>query len=261
MMYESYARLLVAVYHHPKHHIEKIAGELRLEDVIAVDKAIADLSKIDRQFAVRFPIIIQKSFGIDCKKMTLEEIGRSLEKVITGDRVRQLKADALRLMRKNDHMRPLVVYLAEQGLKGRYSNQTLSLISPEQTQSLQVATFKKQPAGTFLFDHFPGCSFENPCPTCQAKVVLSNASLFDVVIEFAELWQEGHKTSWKSVSVDTFDFSVRTANCLKNERITTLGELVQKSEKELLRTPNFGQKCLNELKAKLTELGLNLRDS
>jgi hypothetical protein len=52
--------------------------------------------------------------------------------------------------------------------------------------------------------------------------------------------------------------SVRTYNCLKNEGIRYIGELVQKSEDELLRTPNFGRKSLNEIKTVLAEIGLDL---
>jgi DNA-directed RNA polymerase alpha subunit len=52
--------------------------------------------------------------------------------------------------------------------------------------------------------------------------------------------------------------SVRTYNCLKNDGIRYIGELVQKSEDELLRTPNFGRKSLNEIKEVLAEIGLGL---
>jgi DNA-directed RNA polymerase subunit alpha len=58
--------------------------------------------------------------------------------------------------------------------------------------------------------------------------------------------------------VDELELSVRSANCLKNDNIVYLGDLVQKSEQEMLRTPNFGRKSLNEIKEVLTSMGLGL---
>jgi len=58
--------------------------------------------------------------------------------------------------------------------------------------------------------------------------------------------------------VDELELSVRSANCLKNDNIVYIGDLVQKSEGEMLRTPNFGRKSLNEIKEVLTTMGLGL---
>jgi len=58
--------------------------------------------------------------------------------------------------------------------------------------------------------------------------------------------------------VDELELSVRSANCLKNDNIVYIGDLVQKSEQEMLRTPNFGRKSLNEIKEVLTSMGLSL---
>lgn len=58
--------------------------------------------------------------------------------------------------------------------------------------------------------------------------------------------------------VDELELSVRSANCLANASIKFIGELVQKSETEMLKTKNFGRKSLNEIKEILTELGLGL---
>ncbi len=58
--------------------------------------------------------------------------------------------------------------------------------------------------------------------------------------------------------VDELELSVRSANCLKNDNIVYIGDLVQKSEQEMLRTPNFGRKSLNEIKEVLTNMGLSL---
>lgn len=59
-------------------------------------------------------------------------------------------------------------------------------------------------------------------------------------------------------SVEELELSVRSANCLQNAGITLIGELVQKTEAEMLKTKNFGRKSLNEIKEILTEMGLNL---
>jgi len=58
--------------------------------------------------------------------------------------------------------------------------------------------------------------------------------------------------------VDELELSVRSANCLKNDNIIYIGDLVQKSEAEMLRTPNFGRKSLNEIKEVLGNMGLAL---
>jgi len=59
-------------------------------------------------------------------------------------------------------------------------------------------------------------------------------------------------------SVEELELSVRSYNCLKNANIQTIGELVQKSEAEMLKTKNFGRKSLNEIKEILSNMGLSL---
>jgi len=59
-------------------------------------------------------------------------------------------------------------------------------------------------------------------------------------------------------SVSELELSVRSSNCLKNANITLIGELVQRTEPEMLKTKNFGRKSLNEIKAILEEMGLSL---
>ncbi len=58
--------------------------------------------------------------------------------------------------------------------------------------------------------------------------------------------------------VDELELSVRSANCLKNDNIVYIGDLIQKTEAEMLRTPNFGRKSLNEIKEVLLSMGLKL---
>ena len=62
----------------------------------------------------------------------------------------------------------------------------------------------------------------------------------------------------RSKSVDELELSVRSYNCLKNANIRTIGELVIKTEVEMLKTKNFGRKSINEIKEILSEMGLSL---
>ncbi len=58
--------------------------------------------------------------------------------------------------------------------------------------------------------------------------------------------------------IEELELSVRSANCLKNENVVYIGDLIQKTEAEMLRTPNFGRKSLNEIKEVLAQVGLRL---
>jgi DNA-directed RNA polymerase subunit alpha len=58
-----------------------------------------------------------------------------------------------------------------------------------------------------------------------------------------------------SMSVNEIELSVRAANCLNNANITTVGQLAMRTEAEMLKYRNFGKKSLNEIKAKLLQLG------
>ena len=73
--------------------------------------------------------------------------------------------------------------------------------------------------------------------------------------------QEDHELPFNKnllKKVDELELSVRSANCLKNDNIVYIGDLVQKSEGDMLRTPNFGRKSLNEIKEVLSMMGLHL---
>jgi DNA-directed RNA polymerase subunit alpha len=63
-----------------------------------------------------------------------------------------------------------------------------------------------------------------------------------------------------ALTVEDLNLSVRSYNCLKREGVNTVGDLVQKTEAELMDIRNFGQKSIDEVKAKLDELGLTLRE-
>ncbi|MBF0156522.1 MAG: DNA-directed RNA polymerase subunit alpha [Magnetococcales bacterium] len=73
--------------------------------------------------------------------------------------------------------------------------------------------------------------------------------------------EEDAKPKWNPNlfrKVDELELSVRSANCLKNDDIVYIGDLVQKTEAEMLKTPNFGRKSLNEIKEVLDEMDLSL---
>ena len=82
----------------------------------------------------------------------------------------------------------------------------------------------------------------------------------DEVEEPAELPEHDREVWWEKLntSVDEMELSVRSYNCLKNANIRTIGELVQKTEAEMLKTKNFGRKSLNEIKEILAGMGLSL---
>src|SRR5213594_1391063 len=82
-----------------------------------------------------------------------------------------------------------------------------------------------------------------------------------VEFEEAESRQDDDKSKMKkllNMSVNEIELSVRAANCLNNANITTVGQLAMKSEQEMLKYRNFGKKSLNEIKEKLSALGLSL---
>lgn len=84
---------------------------------------------------------------------------------------------------------------------------------------------------------------------------------FDETEEPVEVEEPSEKTRINENlyrSVEELELSVRSANCLKNAQINLIGELVQRTEAEMLKTQNFGRKSLNEIKDILSEMGLSL---
>jgi DNA-directed RNA polymerase subunit alpha len=97
-----------------------------------------------------------------------------------------------------------------------------------------------------------------------AKLLKDHMSIF---INFEEVPEQAEEVSDRGMdkmnevlnrSVEELELSVRSYNCLKNANIQTIGELVQKTEAEMLRTKNFGRKSLNEIKEILANMGLSL---
>jgi DNA-directed RNA polymerase subunit alpha len=99
-----------------------------------------------------------------------------------------------------------------------------------------------------------------------AKLMRDHLTIFvnvedDEALAEPTLASDQEREAWMerlAKSVDEMELSVRSYNCLKNANIRTIGELVQKSEAEMLKTKNFGRKSLNEIKEILAGMGLSL---
>lgn len=97
-----------------------------------------------------------------------------------------------------------------------------------------------------------------------AKLLKDHMSLFISFEEQTEVTEEvtehafDPRLEYLGRSVEDLELSVRAYNCLKNANIRTIGELVQRTEAEMLKTKNFGRKSLNEIKEILTSMGLQL---
>ena len=97
-----------------------------------------------------------------------------------------------------------------------------------------------------------------------AKILKEQVTVFinfdepEEMEQVEEVEAESHVNENLLKGVDDLELSVRSANCLKNAGIQYIGELVQKTEAEMLKTKNFGRKSLNEIKEMLSEMGLSL---
>ena len=106
--------------------------------------------------------------------------------------------------------------------------------------------------------------------TPREAVASAGGTLLELVNLFAELADAAIVTVGPAeddevpgdyaITIEELNLSVRSYNCLKREGINAVGDLVQKSESELMDIRNFGQKSIDEVKAKLEELGLGLRE-
>ena len=109
-----------------------------------------------------------------------------------------------------------------------------------------------------------GCVRPEDAVAYAAKILKDQLSIFinfeeEPEDEEEELEEEQEKLNEHLFkSVDELELSVRSANCLKHANIKLIGELVQKTESEILATKNFGRKSLNEIKEILAEMGLGL---
>ena len=84
-------------------------------------------------------------------------------------------------------------------------------------------------------------------------------SVAPMALELGELAGTGAGSPDLDLSIEDLDLSERPRNCLKRAQVNTVGELLLRSEEDLLNITNFGQKSLDEIKLKLDERGLSLR--
>ncbi len=95
-----------------------------------------------------------------------------------------------------------------------------------------------------------------------AKIIEQQLAVFvdfNAVVEHVEEDQDDNSLEELLVQpIENLDLSVRSMNCLKSDDVFRIGDLVQRSEQEMLRTPNFGRKSLNEIKEVLDNMGLEL---
>jgi DNA-directed RNA polymerase subunit alpha len=107
--------------------------------------------------------------------------------------------------------------------------------------------------------------------TPREAVASAGSTLLELVNLFADLAEsqglaigpaedESALTGEMATPIEDLNLSVRSYNCLKREGVNSVGDLVNKSEQELMDIRNFGQKSIDEVKAKLEELGLHLRE-
>ena len=99
-----------------------------------------------------------------------------------------------------------------------------------------------------------------PVQNLQAELEAIKAKFADTEEERKQLQSSNEPQFNKNLlkKVDELELSVRSANCLKNDNIFYIGDLVQKTEGEMLRTPNFGRKSLDEIKEVLVSMNLSM---
>ena len=122
--------------------------------------------------------------------------------------------------------------------------ETDGTVTPEDAVGYAARILQDQLA---LFVHF-----EDVAPTGASPMIGMAAS------NLPEEGDTNQLNRYLLKKVDELELSVRSANCLKNDNIIYIGDLVQKTEAEMLRTPNFGRKSLNEIKEVLSSMGLRL---
>ena len=132
-----------------------------------------------------------------------------------------------------------------------YDKLTLSVetdgtVTPEDAVAYAARILQDQLA---LFVHFDDSALTRAAPVGQAAIPAAGG-------EPQSDAQQINRYLLKKV--DELELSVRSANCLKNDNIIYIGDLVGKTEAEMLRTPNFGRKSLNEIKEVLAQMGLHL---
>ncbi len=176
--------------------------------------------------------VLAERFGFYSKAKTLEEV--SAEQGYTRERIRQIEAKALRRLRHPSRSKPLKF------VKG--------LVTDADIDAYQVQHHETQEKEQW---------YQKLYPEIRENVIREVSLSPSLLKEVQEVSQE-LGISHLSRAIDELELSVRAANCLSNANIKTVGDLVQRTESELLRSKNFGRKSLKEIKEVLAEMSLCL---
>ena len=119
----------------------------------------------------------------------------------------------------------------------------------------------------FLIDHLPGCTPLSPCASCEGARFLRGKLSEEDFNTLVQMVGGSNKPPFSSHNpapletyIATLQLSVRADNGLRNDNIWTVGDLIKKTEAELLRTPNFGRATVNEIKEALAGVGRHLAE-
>ena len=140
---------------------------------------------------------------------------------------------------------PFLHYVAAKGRPIIFSSGMATLAEVDHAIRTFHAAGNRQLVLLHCISNYP---IEDPS-VANLRVIESFRKTFPVLVGYSD-----HTLK----KVDELELSVRSANCLKNDNIVYIGDLIQKTEAEMLRTPNFGRKSLNEIKEVLAGMGLHL---
>lgn len=167
------------------------------------------------------------------KPKTLDELAAQLE--ISRERARQIEVRALRKLPHPYRVKKLEF--------------VAGLVTDEEVDAYRINIKEQEEKRQW---------YQRLYPEIEAEVLQKAAQNPSLLPRVEELKQK-YKTEYDSRPIEELELSVRAANCLGNADIKTVGELCQRSERELLITKNFGRKSLKEIKEILAEMGLSLR--
>jgi DNA-directed RNA polymerase subunit alpha len=209
------------------------AGDLHLDsgmEILNPDRLIATLEKnasFEAELYIKkgkgyAPTELNKEDDLPVDMFAVDSIFSPIKKVI-------FQVEKARIGRATDYDR-LVIKIWTDGS-----------ITPQKAIS-QAASILIDYMDLFIFEYVNGDSELEQMESSAPSSAWSNAALSENLVK----------------SVDELELSVRASNCLKNAQIKTIGELVQKTDHEMLKTKNFGRKSLNEIKDVLHSMGLRL---
>ena len=191
--------------------------------------------------------VIRKRFGINMELHTLEQVGEFYG--ITRERVRQIESKAIRKLRhpsRSRRLKPLTL-----PLKTRLA-ETISILA---SLELGETDFTKQEQYLQKIEYVQ--SLKKQLDTAHAYIQALEQRLEGIIHE--PIFEHKDSLLLLGKSIDDCEFSLRTYNCLKKGKINNIGELLQKTEKDLVKIRCFGKKSLTEVKDFLKSLGLQLK--